>query len=105
MAKLSDRVTAIESSLTQAHMAINQLRFDISVADRRSDGNSARIVEAHKRIDDYSDRVHRVEDLFLPGNALFLLEQAVWEAANQLAQLRIEVDLLKQARAAGDASD
>lgn len=92
---VSDQILARIERLEEM---VKQLQFDISHADRRSNGNSERVTQAHNRVGDVSDRVHKLEDLFEPGGSFALLEAAVW-------QLATDVETLKQARAAGDASD
>lgn len=90
-----ERLDRIEAALKQAQMAIAQLRFDQDATERRSLYKSERIVEFERRIDWLSDRVHAIEDLFEPGNAIALLDAAVMALA-------VDVELLKQAREASD---
>ncbi len=103
LASLSDQerglvqaiVNRIWPELEQIKQALTQARFDIGVGDRRSDGNSERVTEAHTRIGRLSTRLHTVEDLFEPGGSFAELERVVW-------QLAADLEALKQAKAAGD---
>ncbi len=88
-------VNRIWPELDQIKQVLAQARFDIGVGDRRSDGNSARVTEAHTRIGNLSERVHHLQDLFEPGGSFAELERVVW-------QLAADLEALKQAKAAGD---
>lgn len=87
----------IGPEIERIEQAIVAIRVDVGVAERRSAGNSGRVTEAHGRVDKLSDRVHTIEDLREPGGSLAQLEAAVWALA-------IDVEALKQAKAAGDGT-
>lgn len=92
-----DRLIRIEADIAAIQSALDLMRLDIGIAERRSQGNAQRVVEAHERISHNSNRIHRLEDLFEPGGSFALLEQVVY-------QIAADIEQLKQARAAGDGS-
>lgn len=85
-----DRLIRIEADIAAIQSALDLMRFDIGVAERRSDGNAARVVDAHERISQNSDRLHTIE------GAIDDMQAAMYRIAT-------EFEALKQARQAGDA--
>jgi hypothetical protein len=97
-----ERLTSLEAAVKRALLAIEHLRIDVAAIDSRASRAFTIAHEAEKRVDNISNRLHAVEDHIEPGNAFDLLSQAVWSISNEFNGLKVEIEQLKRARAAGD---
>ena len=83
---MDDRLARIEADVAAIQTALDLIRFDLGVAERRSDGNAARVVDAHERISRNSDRLHTIED------AVDAMQAAMYRIATELEALKAAGD-------------
>lgn len=81
-----DRALA-KAILDHLREELKQIRFDIGVAERRSNRNASHVHEAHLRIDILSDRQHVIENHFEKGGEIDLMQQALARMATQIEAL------------------